>query len=521
MDSDKEVTYETNPKKRREFDRRYMKSISKKIKEWHRRTGLPVACFAVNVNEATKPAWIATGMQQLKAFAKDPGVQKALTEHINKPASPSRSTSQTAQDFRDYRVEELRKMCRQAVLSDGRAKPEWKNLKTKPEWWPEEVKYADINTNPKPRQEQLVLIMQRYCEWKTTPPQSNAPQSTPPQSTAPQYTAPQSTPPQSTAPPSTPPQSTPQSTPPQSTAPQSTVPQSTPPQSTAPQSTPPRSTAPHSTPPQSSAPQSTAPESTPPQSTTPTHRIILTLLNEDAAIDAAKATEILHLLKILPLKDIRIIAQDLPVDQPMRVRTFTNTSQERLPERFSKYIPAVVRAMRHEPVFAKGDGNCLFNSVSILMTGKEEDAPIFRLGAALYGAVHFEHILEQITASFESRDDAIMWAATVCTCDLDIFNFCSDAAAIVFKTLEDQIKRTLENFTESGILQISLVAGFLRTPIQQFCNLPGSEIYNKTTLPPCCYQDPGLVTSLKIIWLPFRGVGNNYNHFCPLLPCDL
>ena len=44
-----------------------------------------------------------------------------------------------------------------------------------------------------------------------------------------------------------------------------------------------------------------------------------------------------------------------------------------------------------------------------------------------------------------------MWAATVCTCDLDIFNFCSDAAAIVFKTLEDQIKRTLENFTESGM----------------------------------------------------------------------
>ena len=56
--------------------------------------------------------------------------------------------------------------------------------------------------------------------------------------------------------------------------------------------------------------------------------------------------------------------------------------------------------MRHEPVFAKGDGNCLFNSVSILMTGKEEDAPIFRLGAALYGAVHFEHILEQVSGNY-------------------------------------------------------------------------------------------------------------------------
>lgn len=56
--------------------------------------------------------------------------------------------------------------------------------------------------------------------------------------------------------------------------------------------------------------------------------------------------------------------------------------------------------MRHEPVFAKGDGNCLFNSVSILMTGKEDDAPIFRLGAALYGAVHFEHILEQVSGNY-------------------------------------------------------------------------------------------------------------------------
>ena len=51
---------------------------------------------------------------------------------------------------------------------------------------------------------------------------------------------------------------------------------------------------------------------------------------KQATIDAEKATKILHLLKILPLQEIKIIAQDLPI------RTSTNTSQERLPERFVK-----------------------------------------------------------------------------------------------------------------------------------------------------------------------------------------
>lgn len=55
---------------------------------------------------------------------------------------------------------------------------------------------------------------------------------------------------------------------------------------------------------------------------------------KQATIDAEKATKILHLLKILPLQEIKIIAQDLPVDRP--IRTSTNTSQERLPERVVK-----------------------------------------------------------------------------------------------------------------------------------------------------------------------------------------
>ena len=49
--------------------------------------------------------------------------------------------------------------------------------------------------------------------------------------------------------------------------------------------------------------------------------------SKQATIDAAKATKILKMLKILPLKEITIIAQDLPVEGP-KLRTFKNTLQE-------------------------------------------------------------------------------------------------------------------------------------------------------------------------------------------------
>ena len=64
--------------------------------------------------------------------------------------------------------------------------------------------------------------------------------------------------------------------------------------------------------------------------------------------------------------------------------------------RFSRYVPSSVHELGLEPFYSSGDGNCFYNSLSILMCGHEHESEIYRLGAALYGLGHYEHIVEAV-----------------------------------------------------------------------------------------------------------------------------
>ena len=45
---------------------------------------------------------------------------------------------------------------------------------------------------------------------------------------------------------------------------------------------------------------------------------------------------------------------------------------------------------------ASGDGNCFYNSLTIIMSGHERDSEVYRLGSAMYGLAHYQHIVEAV-----------------------------------------------------------------------------------------------------------------------------
>lgn len=46
------------------------------------------------------------------------------------------------------------------------------------------------------------------------------------------------------------------------------------------------------------------------------------------------------------------------------------------------------------PLKATGNGNCLYNAVSILLFGSEEQAVLLRLASVEYAIGHFKHYME-------------------------------------------------------------------------------------------------------------------------------
>lgn len=47
---------------------------------------------------------------------------------------------------------------------------------------------------------------------------------------------------------------------------------------------------------------------------------------------------------------------------------------------------------------ATGNGNCLYNSVSILLYGDEEQAVLLRLASVEYAITHFKHYMETVSS---------------------------------------------------------------------------------------------------------------------------
>ena len=52
--------------------------------------------------------------------------------------------------------------------------------------------------------------------------------------------------------------------------------------------------------------------------------------------------------------------------------------------RFSSYVDQSIYELGLESFYSSGDGNCFYNSLSIVMSGHESDSEIFRLGCSVW-----------------------------------------------------------------------------------------------------------------------------------------
>ena len=64
--------------------------------------------------------------------------------------------------------------------------------------------------------------------------------------------------------------------------------------------------------------------------------------------------------------------------------------------RFSSYVDQSIYELGLESFYSSGDGNCFYNSLSILMSGYESDSEILRLVAAMYDHAHYDHIVDAV-----------------------------------------------------------------------------------------------------------------------------
>ena len=66
--------------------------------------------------------------------------------------------------------------------------------------------------------------------------------------------------------------------------------------------------------------------------------------------------------------------------------------------RLSKRIPAGYRVIK-----STGDGNCLFNSISIAINRDESLGPALRILTVLHGIAHFQHYLQMVSAIIAAK----------------------------------------------------------------------------------------------------------------------
>ena len=70
--------------------------------------------------------------------------------------------------------------------------------------------------------------------------------------------------------------------------------------------------------------------------------------------------------------------------------------------RYRHLVPTDLLQQCYEPVNVKGDGNCLFRSVSMHLYGTEKNWSWVKLRSLEYGLLSLETIFEQVCATIDS-----------------------------------------------------------------------------------------------------------------------
>ncbi|CAH1271683.1 Hypp4703 [Branchiostoma lanceolatum] len=180
----------------------------------------------------------------------------------------------------------------------------------------------------------------------------------------------------------------------------------------------------------------------------------------------------------------------------------------RVPEAvYATYETPVTKATRyanmpanHVAIEVTGNGDCLFNAVSALLTGSEDQAQALRLGSAVYGALHAEHIIAQYIADgIDNVGAAQMLLHSVSTPNTVAACTGTTVQEILRHTIQAEVWATARLGTFSGLLQLSFLAGFCGHVITLHCEDTSMIGYHNRPMAPCGCEEPQLKGELHIM----------------------
>ncbi|XP_078583864.1 uncharacterized protein LOC144866377 [Branchiostoma floridae x Branchiostoma japonicum] len=172
----------------------------------------------------------------------------------------------------------------------------------------------------------------------------------------------------------------------------------------------------------------------------------------------------------------------------------------------------------HAAIEIVGDGNCLFNAVSTLLTGSDDHAAVLRLGATIYGAIHAEHIVDQyISAGVDNVGAAEMLMGTVSTDAVVASCTATDTRGILRHTIQEEARSTAKLGAFSGILQLSFLSGFCGYALTLYCEEKAMLGYNNQTMAPCGCDEQENVMKGELKLMLVRTSTRSLNHFVGLV----
>ncbi|XP_071962631.1 uncharacterized protein [Antedon mediterranea] len=224
-----------------------------------------------------------------------------------------------------------------------------------------------------------------------------------------------------------------------------------------------------------------------------------------------------ELCQVNSFQEFKDIALKVPGTLPC-YSLITHKTNEALFERFQNKFFSV-NGKSCVAVKSRGDGNCLYHSISRILFGKQGKPCQLRLMAIKRTVEHYNHLKQHILTGLSTNGEAdiamvVAFLAAV-SASVEIFDMRPKENPTIDMLLDYIIQAELfclaKNFAYSGMLQVQFISIATGCEIQNLIE-DGSKQY----IYPCCQFEERPV--IGILWCRFLSESRLINHVVPLLP---
>ncbi|XP_065052632.1 uncharacterized protein LOC135681911 [Rhopilema esculentum] len=183
----------------------------------------------------------------------------------------------------------------------------------------------------------------------------------------------------------------------------------------------------------------------------------------------------------------------------------SHVSRKQIEQWYRNYVPPQLLETGREPIKVKADGTCLYRSVSTALFGDENNWCWIKLSALRYGLLHEQEVMQKL---LDLQIDVSLLRYIITTDDIaDKFARIEDENERLLKCVREETLRTADKYRYATLLHLFLIAGAFDVNVHSFS--PQSELRR------IIYQgdDCG---DVFLLWVPTT-VGRSVNHIVPLV----